>query len=132
MMERTQMPISAFARRFVERAFERMEHTASQGSGAHDVLMSQDFTDSVNGMAARTKRQDLREYILSEAHKHDLYNPDPNVRWIHDEESNECHLYEKDGPCAWRLKEEPLEPPTGNRESLTEFINETLKKSGVH
>jgi hypothetical protein len=62
-------PISRFAQRFVARKLEQLGTQANEGAGLYYELVAQNFTDSVDRLAAKAKRPDLREHILAEAGK---------------------------------------------------------------
>jgi hypothetical protein len=86
-MPEKEMP--SYARKFVDRAFERFKTEADKGCGLHYELYVQRFTDSVDALVQRTKRTDLREYIHSKAMKDDDYLPSEEGRWIYQHEENE-------------------------------------------
>src|SRR5882762_9376464 len=85
--------ISRFAQRFVARTLERLEKQAEKGAGLYYELFAQNFTDSVDRLAARTKRPDLREHILSQAEKTGNYFGEEaeKGRWTYDAENNDIH-----------------------------------------
>lgn len=81
--------MSQAARTFVERKLEQYRTEASKGCGLHYELYAQNFTDSVNRLAAMTKRPELREHILSEAGQSGDYVA--GGRWAYDVENNDVH-----------------------------------------
>jgi hypothetical protein len=88
-------PISRFAQSFVARKLQEFEKQATKGCGLHYELFSQNFTDSVDGLAAMAKRPDLREHIRAEAAKTGNYMGEEaqKGRWDYDEEA---------GDVVWR------------------------------
>ena len=48
-------PISRYAQRFVERKLEQLARVSEQGVGLHYELYAQNFTDSVDRLAARVR-----------------------------------------------------------------------------
>lgn len=84
-------PISQAAQRFVDRKLEQLERKAQIGCGLYYELYSQNFTDSVDALAARVKRADLREHILSQAEKAGAYfgGEAQKGRWVYDVEAGD-------------------------------------------
>jgi hypothetical protein len=93
-------PVSEFARRFVGRKIEEFRARAAQGSGLYYELFAQNFTDSIDALAARTKRPDLRDHILAAAQETGNYFGEDakRGRWLYDTEA---------GDICWQG--EPLE-----------------------
>lgn len=84
-------PISGFAQRFVARKLEELARQAEKGAGLHYELFAQNFTDSVDRLADRIKRDDLRTHVLSQAEKTGNYfgAEAEQGRWVHDAENND-------------------------------------------
>jgi len=84
-------PISGFAQRFVARTLDRLTKQADKGAGLHYELFAQNFTDSVDRLASRVKRPDLREHIFSEAAKTGNYMAEEKQhgRWGYDVEAGD-------------------------------------------
>lgn len=85
------MALSRFAQRFVAHKLEQLTRQAEKGSGLHYELFAQNFTDSVDRLARRVKRPDLREHLFSEAEKTGNYFGEDAAqgRWVHDVENND-------------------------------------------
>ena len=97
-------PISQAAQRFVDRKLEQLKGQAAKGCGLYYELYSQNFTDSVDRLAARAKRADLREHILSEAQKTgDYFGEEARKgRWVYDVEAGDIHWQGE--PLDWMKK----------------------------
>ena len=78
--------ISATGRRFVRAKLEEFERESNVGSGRHPELTAQNFTDSVDGLAERMKRPELRAHLLGQAEGTGLYLREENRsgRWSYD------------------------------------------------
>ncbi len=96
--------IPGFARRFVARKLEQFTKEASKGSGLYYELFAQNFTGSVDRLAAMSRRGDLREYIRSEARKTGNYHPEECARgrWDYDVEAGELRWQSKPVSAARR------------------------------
>ena len=97
-------PISGFAQSFVARKLQEFEKQATKGCGLHYELFSQNFTDSVDGLAAMAKSPDLREHIRAEAAKTGNYMGEDarKGRWDYDVEA---------GDVVWRENAAPRISP---------------------
>lgn len=97
-------PLSRFAQRFVARKLEQLTKQASKGTGLYYELFAQNFTDSVDRLAERSKRSDLRNHIVSEAEKGGNYAREEKGkgRWDYDQEQGE--LIWKGEPLDWMKK----------------------------
>jgi hypothetical protein len=92
-MERNRNAVSGIARRFVERKFEEFRTSAGRGCGLFYELYAKNFTDYVDGLATKTKRPDLKEYIQSQARQLDDYIPPEAGRWEYMPLLNDVHFF---------------------------------------
>jgi hypothetical protein len=111
-------PISGFAQRFVARKLQEYRQESARGSGLYYELFSQNFTDSVDRLAAMTKRPDLREHIRAEAAKtgHYMGEEARQGRWHYDVEA---------GDVVWREKA-PVMRNGGQKEPASGGIRKTV------
>jgi hypothetical protein len=97
-------PISGFAQRFVARTLDRLTKQANKGAGLHYELFAQNFTDSVDRLAGRVTRPDLREHLLAEAARTGNYMTEEKQhgRWGYDVEAGDVRWQGE--PLDWMKK----------------------------
>jgi hypothetical protein len=107
--------ISGFARRFVARKLEQIERQSYRGADWYHEF-AENFTNGVDGLAARVKRGDLRDHLLAEARKTRNYVGEEPARgsWTRDVEAR-SRAAEKYGAKAHELQAPEITAPKLSR-----------------
>lgn len=108
--------ISGIARRFVERKLEQFRKDAGKGCGLYYELYSQNFSDAVDALASKVKRDDLHSHIRVEVEKSGDYVPSTMGRWKYDHELEDVRFCPAERPAERLLSRVGRIPEKGTEE----------------